>query len=601
MRSHALGVKPATPQSKVDIALLFTTRRRLHSTEAPQGWVMDRCFGGGAANLSQAGCGALRTILRMLASCHGRRHPASKGGSAAKPQALRHTLALLTLWLTLLLAGCSAAPGAADAWLWGWGWGLPALLLTLLLAAAGYALGALRTRLAIERQLREARAEARQLAALQSGWCWQTDGEHRPALWHGAGHAPGDVGALFDDAALRGLLQARLAFSGLRVQLPQPLHGSRGWLLRAVPRQDDVGRFCGFVGSAEATDHADTAQASAAALPALLALQLGPALTASSHGSGWQLQQFNAAAAALWPQLAAGAPMPQALQGLPEAVVSAFAAGTAAAVEGWQLLPVAAQAGGPRSLLLVQAVVQPGTAAGAAPGTAPGTAPQAEPASESDNFSFTVSHDLRAPIRVVEGFTRIVKEDYGRLLDRVGNDHLDRVLGAAARMNLMIDALLTLARLSSQPLAQQPVNLSQLAGYVIDDLRRGAPEREAEVDIEPSLTTQGDPTLLRLVLENLLGNAWKYSARCPKARISLATVPHAGRLAYVVRDNGAGFDMRSSDRLFGLFQRLHSASEFPGHGVGLASVRRIVRRHGGEIWAEAEPGRGAAFYFTLAG
>jgi light-regulated signal transduction histidine kinase (bacteriophytochrome) len=234
----------------------------------------------------------------------------------------------------------------------------------------------------------------------------------------------------------------------------------------------------------------------------------------------------------------------------------------------------------------------------------PGTAIDAEQAAanaESEQFSFTVSHDLRAPIRVVEGFTRIVKEDYGRLLDRVGNDHLDRVLGAAARMNLMIDALLTLARLSTQPLAHQAVNLSQLAGWVADELVRGSPDRLVEIEIEPGLTACGDPTLLRLVLENLLGNAWKYSARTVKAQISLRRVPHGSGAAYVVRDNGAGFDMRSSERLFGLFQRLHSASEFAGHGVGLASVRRIVRRHGGEIWAEAEIGRGAAFYFTLAG
>ncbi|MDE2277108.1 MAG: hypothetical protein KGK09_12515, partial [Burkholderiales bacterium] len=257
---------------------------------------------------------------------------------------------------------------------------------------------------------------------------------------------------------------------------------------------------------------------------------------------------------------------------------------TAATAGTWRLVPgVGGGADLPHSLLLCQA---------AAPPLAPG--------SDNDSFSFTVSHDLRAPIRVVEGFTRIVKEDYGRLLDRVANDHLDRVLGAAARMNLMIDALLTLARLSSQPLAHQPVNLSQLAAYVVDDLRRSAPEREAEFDIEPGLSAQGDPTLLRLVLENLLGNAWKYSGRCARAQISLRSVPHAGGRALVVRDNGAGFDMRSAERLFGLFQRLHSASEFPGHGVGLASVRRIVSRHGGQIWAEAEPGRGAAFYFTLA-
>ncbi|MBL8313124.1 MAG: histidine kinase, partial [Rubrivivax sp.] len=191
------------------------------------------------------------------------------------------------------------------------------------------------------------------------------------------------------------------------------------------------------------------------------------------------------------------------------------------------------------------------------------------------------------------------KEDYGRLLDRVGNDHLDRVLGAAARMNQMIDALLTLAKLSQQPLARQPVNLSQLAGFVVDDLRRSAPERVADVEIEPGLFAQGDPTLLRLVLENLLGNAWKYSARSLRAQISLQRIPHGAGWAYVVRDNGAGFDMRSADRLFGLFQRLHSASEYPGTGVGLASVRRIVQRHRGEIWAEAEVGRGAAFFFTL--
>ncbi|MDE2454739.1 MAG: histidine kinase, partial [Burkholderiales bacterium] len=220
-------------------------------------------------------------------------------------------------------------------------------------------------------------------------------------------------------------------------------------------------------------------------------------------------------------------------------------------------------------------------------------------AGDSASFSFTVSHDLRAPVRVVEGFTRILKEDYGRALDRVGNDHLDRVLGAAARMNLMIDALLTLAKLSQQPLARQPVNLSQLAAYIVDELRRGAPERVAEIEIEPGLQANGDPTLLRLVLENLLGNAWKYSARTKKTHIVFESELHEGRRAFVVRDNGAGFDMRGAERLFGLFQRLHSANDFPGTGVGLASVQRIVRRHGGQVWADAEPGRGAAFHFTL--
>ena len=219
---------------------------------------------------------------------------------------------------------------------------------------------------------------------------------------------------------------------------------------------------------------------------------------------------------------------------------------------------------------------------------------------DPESFGALVSHDLRAPIRVVEGFTRIVKEDYGAVLGRIGTDHLDRVLGAATRMNHMIDALLALSRLSSQPLSQAPVDLSLLAGYVVEDLRRLSPEREVEVEIEPGLAATGDPTLLRMVLENLLGNAWKYTGNTAPARIAFLRHPRdAG--TFTVRDNGAGFDMRFADRLFSAFQRLHSASEFPGTGIGLASVRRIVLRHGGTIRAEGEPDRGASFHFSLPG
>jgi signal transduction histidine kinase len=221
-------------------------------------------------------------------------------------------------------------------------------------------------------------------------------------------------------------------------------------------------------------------------------------------------------------------------------------------------------------------------------------------AAEYESFSYSVSHDLRAPVRVVEGFARILKEDYGRLLDRIGNDHLDRIQGAAARMNGMIDALLSLSQLSTRPLSDQPVNLSQLAGFIIEELHRNAPSRVLKVDIEPGLVVQGDPTLLRMALENLLGNAWKYSAKVEEAEIGFRSGEVGGRRVFVVSDNGAGFDMRFAERLFGVFQRLHSASDFQGTGVGLALTRRIVRRHGGEIWAESMPGEGARFYFTLA-
>jgi signal transduction histidine kinase len=235
----------------------------------------------------------------------------------------------------------------------------------------------------------------------------------------------------------------------------------------------------------------------------------------------------------------------------------------------------------------------------AQPAAAVAAAVEANNDAEHESFSYTVSHDLRAPIRVVEGFTKILKEDYGRLLDRIGNDHLDRVLGAAARMNSMIDALLALSQLSTQPLARQPVNLSQLAGYIADDLRRQSPERQVKLTIEPDLQVQGDSTLLRVVLENLLGNAWKYTAKVRDPQIWVGRDPSQPRHTFTVRDNGAGFDMRFADRLFGVFQRLHSATDFQGTGVGLASVRRIVRRHGGEIWAEGEVDRGASFHFRL--
>ncbi|MBX3633852.1 MAG: GHKL domain-containing protein [Rubrivivax sp.] len=476
---------------------------------------------------------------------------------------------------------------------------LPSLVVILLVAAVLAGGAWLLGRHAARRELRQAREALRRAEHWQRAWRWQTGADDRLQRWQGPGQPAAATAALFPGGAapqaLQARLQAREAFTGLRQRVAQPLAGSRGWELQGEPCFDDSGAFAGFVGLARPTDDDDARRLAAAALAPALAACAGAALTVRADDGGWQVQALNERAAARWPGLRAGDGAAR-LDGLPPAVADALATGEAPGgpieAGGWRLAPVAVDDGVAQGLLLVQTTVAAGAAAAAGGDGAEGP--------EGEAFSFTVSHDLRAPIRVVEGFTRIVKEDYGRLLDRVGNDHLDRVLGAAARMNLMIDALMTLARLSSQPLARQPVNLSQLAGYVVEDLRRSAPERSAEVEIEPGLAVTGDPTLLRLVLENLLGNAWKYSARAARAQISLRCQQEGTRRVFVVRDNGAGFDMRSADRLFGLFQRLHSASEFPGHGVGLASVRRIVRRHGGEIWAEAEPGRGAAFFFTLA-
>lgn len=504
--------------------------------------------------------------------------------------------ALAALAPTLLLGGCSGGDTALGPWLFG---------TCALLLASGLAFWAatLRERRAAEAALRQAQRESQLQAALVDGWAWQTDARHRllqlqpppgagAEAWARGADAGGVLWERFEAAppapadALRARLEAQAPFEELRVR--RTSDGSR-WLLRGLPRTDDRGQFAGYAGFARPTGDLEARAADQQALHALVALLDAPALLAEGDGTpaGWRLRRVTDAARRLLDTGEGELAWADVLPRLPSPLRNAIAearADSASEHEGWRLRRFATgpEAGAPEALWLVRL-----------------PEPDGEAASDGASFSFTVSHDLRAPVRVVEGFTRILKEDYGAKLDRVGNDHLDRVLGAAARMNQMIDALLTLARLSQQPLARQPVNLSQLAAYIVDDLRRQAPERAAEIEIEPGLHVNGDPTLLRLVLENLLGNAWKYSARTKKAHIVFGAELHEGRRAFVVRDNGAGFDMRSADRLFGLFQRLHSTNDFPGTGVGLASVRRIVRRHGGDVWADAEPGRGAAFHFTL--
>jgi signal transduction histidine kinase len=221
-------------------------------------------------------------------------------------------------------------------------------------------------------------------------------------------------------------------------------------------------------------------------------------------------------------------------------------------------------------------------------------------AREMESFSFSVSHDLRAPLRVVDGFAGIILEDYGPRLDPLGRQHVQRIIAAAARMNKMIDALLAMSRRTSRELEAERFDLSRAAEELADELRASDRGRKVEFRIEPGLVTTGDPTLLRLVLQNLLGNAFKFSGQSPQAVVEFGHHVVEGNEVYFVRDNGAGFDMRFAEHLFGLFQRFHSQSEFPGTGVGLATVQRIIRKHGGRIWAESEPGRGACFYFTLA-
>ncbi len=537
--------------------------------------------------------------------------PSAPGGPgrAARPAWLTLPVLPLALLATAVVAALLAGQSPATPWL---------AALALLLTAAGALLsGALWGRQRQLERLREARMHAHLLGQLVDVWCWQTDDEHRlirltppqgaPAsAWVAGAFSGGPLWQRFDDAAQT--LQARLMAQAPLAELPvwqQPADGAgpaRPWALRGLPRFDGRGRFCGYLGVAWPTAQDAAQRMAQLGFEALLqqgptALCVAAPAAPAGNGGGWVLQRANPAACALLGLAAppdGRQPWADALAALPDGLrqrVQGLAAGQASDADGWHLRLDALDSGGGCGALLLSLAPFETT-------TSPANAALL---AEHAAFSYTISHDLRAPIRVVEGFGRILKEDYGSALDRMGRDHIDRMLAAAARMNHMIDALLSVSRLSTQPLTRQPVNLSQLAQWVIDDLQRAAPDRQVTVHIAPGLSAQGDPTLLRMALENLLGNAWKYSAKVACAQITFEAMQQAGQCVYGVRDNGAGFDMRFADRLFGVFQRLHSSSDFAGTGVGLASVRRIIRRHGGEIWAEGEVGSGACFFFTLQG
>lgn len=218
---------------------------------------------------------------------------------------------------------------------------------------------------------------------------------------------------------------------------------------------------------------------------------------------------------------------------------------------------------------------------------------------ELDAFSYSISHDLRSPLRGINGWSQAITEDCAPQLDDVGQGYLQRIRGETQRMGQLIDDLLRLSRLAKSKLEITRVDLSALAGGIVARLREVSPERTVECVIQPGLHTQGDPGLLAALLTNLLENAWKFTGKVPAARLEFSGEEKEGETIFCVRDNGAGFDLTYATKLFSAFQRMHKMTEFPGTGVGLATVQRIVNRHGGRIWVDARVNHGAAFFFTL--
>src|SRR5579875_261057 len=218
---------------------------------------------------------------------------------------------------------------------------------------------------------------------------------------------------------------------------------------------------------------------------------------------------------------------------------------------------------------------------------------------ELEAFCYSVSHDLRAPLRGIDGFSQALLEDYSENLDENAQSYLQRIRNGTQRMGVLIDDLLNLSRITRSGLKREATDLSKIGREIAAALRDSQPQRQVEIVIAPNLCAEGDPHLIRVALDNLLGNAWKFTSKTEYPRIEFGRIHANGSSAFFVKDNGAGFDPAYASRLFGAFQRLHSAAEFPGTGVGLATVQRIIHRHGGRIWAEGAVNQGAVFYFTL--
>jgi len=218
---------------------------------------------------------------------------------------------------------------------------------------------------------------------------------------------------------------------------------------------------------------------------------------------------------------------------------------------------------------------------------------------ELDAFSYSVSHDLRGPLNRIAGFSQALLEDYTEQLDHQGQDYLRRIVNSSRHMTELVDDLLKLSRVSQMEIVREPVEISALVNVCLKELQAREPHRKVETKIDPGLVVEGDTTLLRIVIENLVSNAWKFTGLEGKTKIEFGLTEAGGRSAFFIRDNGTGFDMKHAAKLFNAFQRLHTEQEFSGTGIGLSIVSRIITRHGGEVWAEGEPDKGACFYFTL--